>query len=56
MGVSSPPMDAVRKILGYRLNEQRTGEFPRPSDWSERDRKTVRDAVAGEANALGYEL
>jgi hypothetical protein len=54
LGVACPPHKNVREVLGVRHNEQTTGSFPRPAEWSEGLRKTMRTIAGGTMEALGY--
>jgi hypothetical protein len=56
IGADLPPKNRLEDVLGQRINAQKKGEFPLPSEWSERDRQAVQGRVAGVARELGYEL
>lgn len=56
VGVEMPPVAWIEGVLGQRINAQRAGHFPAPSEWSEAERRTVREQVADVAARLGYSL
>lgn len=56
IGSSVPPQRHITRILGRKLNAQRTGSFPEYSDWSDQMCQTL-VKVAGEVAAqVGYDL
>jgi len=49
-----PPPKKIHRILGRKLNAQRTGHFPPPHDWDDAMRKDVGHWVGDVAKSLGY--
>ena len=56
VGVEMPPAKEIEEVLGRRLNAQRRGSFPSPGEWTEAERRAVREGVTAVAASLGYEL
>lgn len=56
VGSSRPSKRKIVRILDKRLNRQTTGSFPKPCDWPESMRLTLRTIAGKEMDAFGYEL
>lgn len=56
VSIDLPARTQLEEVLGQKINAQRKGEFPTPSEWSEAERVVVRDRVRVVASALGYDI
>lgn len=54
VGIDFPAADRIETVLGQKINAQRKGDFPVPSEWSAAERHAVRERVGAVAEALGY--
>lgn len=51
-----PSKRKIKRVLGKKLNAQRTGSFPEPGEWNEEMESRVRALAGDVARQLGYEL
>ncbi len=55
-GARPPCQSDVKRVLGFKMNAQRSGDFPRPEEWSDEQLKQVNVIVNDVACRLGYPL
>jgi sulfotransferase family protein len=51
-----PSERRIRRVLGKRLNAQRSGTFPQPSGWSEDMIRELQEVTGATARLCGYDL
>ena len=54
LGAAQPPSHRIERILGYRLNSQKAGEYPKFSDWSAEELEIVESHAGELMEQLGY--
>lgn len=56
LGVSTPRRVEIEQVLGQRLNQQTSGEFPQLGSWSDEELAELQRQTGLMAEALGYPL
>jgi hypothetical protein len=51
-----PNKNKIQRVLGKQLNQQKTGSFPKPSDWTSEMHSDLRALAGKTANKLGYDF
>ncbi|GAB4547327.1 MAG: hypothetical protein Fur002_23220 [Anaerolineales bacterium] len=52
----TPSASALKKILGKKLNAQRSGDFPAAAGWTDEQAQSLQEMTGKTARALGYSL
>ena len=55
LGVASPESELIEKVLGKKLNSQKTGSYPSAGDWNREDRKRVEKWTGEMMASLGFD-
>lgn len=56
LDVTAPHLYAVREVLSRRENQQNSGQFAAPSEWSNEHWEVLRQIAGSTAKKLGYEI